>query len=782
MVCPSYLNRQRESYSDIILYLKEDSHLDAGEPSERASQETLWTSQSPKIQHQSPAFLRLLLPSANLARSPSPDEIPGLGSLPPLDPIPQFVSQKMTVPLVTAGLSWFRVGSASSNRIRGLKMEPEELDLSLIQDVQMHRDEEMFYTSQDTRMQSLQYPAEASPSLEQIMPSTDNSQGTLPHSPALPVGKSLSIVTPIIRNRDRSRVPPFEDDDSDMDFGTPVMSPVIIVPGPQHKSTRRFPPANSSSSFLSRGSEASRYTPQDRTSSPIVSITPEAVTRASTYDAALNNTRFRGSLSSIETVLKPIMGPGPSTNVDELLSPTLVRRPHGNDCPSLTASKPSSPPRQIRPLDSFLQSVPAAGSIPSQDQPFSVKVQPAQVNGHAFRQPFFSSPESQEYFHSFDDIAYDRVNQLDLIPRGESSRPRPLPRQSQPTILDRTSIYTSRCDRRSDITSPTMSFLDDVHQDNSTVSRKRQRGDGDEDEIEDEDQTALKSRKQSENISVRDGGVVVRRVVSMVRDTLIGLNDLLGITAESELAPLENMRERSKGKAKELKTLTRTLTNRESPLYTPPIPVNQTLIRTHGADTSDITRLSEDFWPMTTEMAEIKETGLTSEPSAGHEYVRKMQAELGMLREQVLTLKKTKASPEQSEIEVIKNELLSLRSEVRSLQDTSYRPTVPSVSSTPSTPSLALRFNSLTMTNTVHPLAHLLAVEDDTIPSPPTAAVPSTHFVPVQMDGASHASHAPHGDKTGEGTSSTPHPRINFDDISLPVKAKRKAHNIYSRS
>jgi len=327
-----------------------------------------------------------------------------------------------------------------------------------------------------------------------------------------------------------------------------------------------------------------------------------------------------------------------------------------------------------------------------------------------------------------------------------------------------------------------MSFLDDVHQDNSTVSRKRQRGDGDEDEIEDEDQTALKSRKQSENFSVRDGGVVVRRVVSMVRDTLIGLNDLLGITAESELAPLENTRERSKGKAKELKTLTRTLTNRESPLYTPPIPVNQTLIRTHGADTSDITRLSEDFWPMTTEMAEIKETGLTSEPSAGHEYVRKMQAELGMLREQVLTLKKTKASPEQSEIEVIKNELLSLRSEVRSLQDTSYRSTVPSVSSTPSTPSLALRFNSLTMTNTVHPLAHLLAVEDDTIPSPPTAAVPSTHFVPVQMDGASHASHAPHGDKTGEGTSSTPHPRINFDDISLPVKSKRKAHNIYSRS
>jgi hypothetical protein len=97
---------------------------------------------------------------------------------------------------------------------------------------------------------------------------------------------------------------------------------------------------------------------------------------------------------------------------------------------------------------------------------------------------------------------------------------------------------------------------------------------------------------------------------------------------------------------------------------------------------------------------------------------------------------------------------------------------------------LTFRFNSHTMTQTVHPLAHLLAVEPDTA----TPIVLDTDRQPTlpQPDGDDPSRQRPsvylEASETRTGAASiAPRPPV-FDDIPLPVKSKRKARMMFSRS
>lgn len=306
------------------------------------------------------------------------------------------------------------------------------------------------------------------------------------------------------------------------------------------------------------------------------------------------------------------------------------------------------------------------------------------------------------------------------------------------------------------------------------MTHKRRR-EGDESD-EDEGEVTFKSRKRSEGLSVREGGIVVRKVVSMVRDTLTGLNDLLELAAEQELIPSERYRGRSNARARE-----------ESPLFAPtsPSPAAPTAVRAQvHRETTDIVRLDEELRLMKAEVAQLKEQK-ARETTVEPDHVRLMRSELEVLREQVRTLKETKTNrSHHSEVQGMRDEILSLKNEIYTLQRDSRPPSaIPSI---PSTPSVRVPLNDQKIAQAIHPLAHLLVTGTEPIPpTPKSPPAPAPQFQAgnemnyrTQSGGSSDDVGA---DGQPEVPPPTPHSPIKFDDISLPVKSKRKARMIFSK-
>ncbi|KAJ3576065.1 hypothetical protein NP233_g678 [Leucocoprinus birnbaumii] len=795
----------------------------------------------PPTRQSSPVFLSPLLPPTNRSRSPSLDEIPGLGGLSTRQPLslpPHFVAPKFTARTVMSGSNWLMM---PGHEVMTLKEEPQEVDLSLIgaptEDVEMeraegeqeNREQNMEETSGigsnedvDAHMQSPERPTEEQgPTLE---------RPTTPSTPIMNLQNSKD--NPVI----------IYDDDSDMDFGTPVTSPVIIVPGPKVENIEMLPPPRSPSPSLRNARKG--FTPRAKTTSPKGTSTPKAsvvevpavnglahtVPPVQPVNLAASSLTQGPSVTATEPTPLTLTGvPPPSITMPPLPTVAAASSPLATGVNSTLSQVESVP--QVQVLVPFMVST-ADPSLGQSNSASSLDVQPTPstpINAHnlaesssqpsphtqilappstAVTLPPVSTPDVPEpppNIRASPNNPVDQSCNLSSVPIGGPSQPRPpLPLQAQSTLLETTVVNmpsesTPRRDQRLDLASPTRSFSSRLQQESSmgqmivphssSVSRKRQRDDEDDDE--DEDETAFKSRKRGEGLSIREGGVVVRKVVSMVRDTLTGLNDLLEIAAENELIPSERLRGRSKGKGRAVETPVRD--RDESPLYTPvlPSPSVQTPTRPFTAgESSDFTRLSEELKSMRAEMAELREKSTTREAPAENDHVRAMRAELEALREQVRVLKDTKTNAEVPEVQSMKDELLSLKNEMRSFQDVSRRPSVPSAPSTPSTPNLTLRFNNHTMANTIHPLAHLLAVEPDTSPLSPTVAGSGLQSTPSQIEGdiaqsgtSQHSSVLPgrEVEKRPNASASTPHPPVLFDDIPLPVKSKRKARMIFSQ-
>jgi hypothetical protein len=67
----------------------------------------------------------------------------------------------------------------------------------------------------------------------------------------------------------------------------------------------------------------------------------------------------------------------------------------------------------------------------------------------------------------------------------------------------------------------------------------------------------FESQKTGESISVRESGLVVRKLVSIERNTLTGLKDLVEIAVERDLIQSEKARVTSKGGSQAMETLSR---------------------------------------------------------------------------------------------------------------------------------------------------------------------------------------------------------------------------------
>lgn len=296
-----------------------------------------------------------------------------------------------------------------------------------------------------------------------------------------------------------------------------------------------------------------------------------------------------------------------------------------------------------------------------------------------------------------------------------------------------------------------------------------------------EELTTFKSLKTGESLSVREGGLVVRKVVSMVRDTLTGLNDLLEIAAERDLIPSEKAGTVGKGKARAAETLSRD----GSPISAPSLssPVGRSPFFSHSlVESSEVARLNEELLRMKTEMTQLKERKARETPAEGS-FMGTMRTELEILREQLRVLKEEKGSEMGiSEVQAMRNEIISLKHEMRSLLSPSNRSS--GGPTTPSTPNLSFRFNNHITSHAIHPLAHLLAVESDTVPSTPTTA--STVEV-SQNEGSmtrlSQKSRVQFDDESrSDRTRAVSRTPAVFDDLPIPVKSKRKSRMFFSRS
>jgi hypothetical protein len=292
----------------------------------------------------------------------------------------------------------------------------------------------------------------------------------------------------------------------------------------------------------------------------------------------------------------------------------------------------------------------------------------------------------------------------------------------------------------------------------------------------------FKSQKTGDSLTVREGGLVVRKVVSMVRDTLTGLNDLLEIAAERDLIPSEKARAVSKGKARAMEALSRDGSPISAHSLSSPVVRSPFLSYSQG-ESSEVTRLNEELRVMKAEMAQLKEQKLRETPTE-QSYVGAMRTELEALREQLRVLKEGKRfETGASEVQAMHNEIISLKNEMRSLLSPSNRssggPTAPS------TPNPSFRLNNHSMSQTIHPLAHLLVVEPETVPSSPTT-VSTVEMSQSQSEGEPVRILQRAQVQSVDGSRSNPThvaPRTPavFDDIPLPVKSKRKSRIFFSR-
>lgn len=846
-----------------------------------------------------------LLPPVADSRSTSPDEIPGLGGLSfrrPFSLPPQFVAPTLTARTVTDGSSWHI-------------SEPEK---------------EVMKEPLDDTQELLQYPISEppdeseGPNVETTVPNDPPPNGITTHVEDVTlsiVGEGLSSNTSVQESGRETSIGVFPsllapkpvthstrsfhsqssqyDEDSDMDFGTPVTSPLIIVPGPKvddidmlplplspgvgpnptlerNDTTPQTDPAASQTRRKSPGStvppttDDTRSTPRMTVSKPQIlrDTTPtptpktmsshqvegeqlETVERNPVSDALIRDASLIDKAdqapASVGTAPQPAStSPSESSLPADSIAPIQIPTSTPSDLISSTPIGPAAPiqtslPTPMPDSTTFAMShpipIPLAPSRPAQipstvTQPISISVPNnttsselvaplALSNSRVFGESIAQSniilnPEANvthalqhsetenaengrssappSVFSSIESHNSASDVPMSQLPFQSTPRHSPVlysnPSDSGQHMSDEPHLFAQD---QSQITQSTVRLLssngslnDLVLSNLQSTARKRQR-DRDEDE-EDEDEMTFKSQKRGEGLSIREGGIVVRKVVSMVRDTLTGLNDLLEIAAERDLIPSERTRGRSKGKARAVEIPFMD----ESPTYTPtpPSPLIHTPFRPRmQPESSEVARLNEELRLMKAEMAQLKEQKARETP-VEHDNMKAMRTEMETLREQLRTLKEGKAPVSStSEVQVMRDEIVSLKNEMRSLLSTSRRS--PLIPSTPSTPSLSLRFNNHTMSQTIHPLAHLLAIEPDTVPPTPTTASTVIQSEASQSEGESMVptqsqnSQLPFGDgseKESNAPPTVPQSPSIFDDLPLPVKSKRKARMIFSRS
>ncbi len=271
---------------------------------------------------------------------------------------------------------------------------------------------------------------------------------------------------------------------------------------------------------------------------------------------------------------------------------------------------------------------------------------------------------------------------------------------------------------------------------------------------------------------MREGGIVVRKVVSMVRDTLTGLNDLLEIAAEQDLLPSRRF--------KRQKSARETSSRDDSPVFTPAAssPTLQAPPRAQvHREASDIMRLDEELRLMKAEVAQLKEHKARDNP-VEQDHVRIMRSELDALREQVRSLKEARLPTSQrSDVQGMRDEITSLKNEIHALQSDSRGSSI--IPSIPSTPNRSNRFSDHNPVQATHPLAHLLAAGSDPIPQTlniPSNAIQSRTESEAETNGLNDGASS-----QAEISPPTPRSPVQFEDISLPVKSKRKARMIFSK-
>lgn len=106
-----------------------------------------------------------------------------------------------------------------------------------------------------------------------------NTEGVQPSSGKLPITPSRpSTPRPLIQNPVHVPRSPDYDEDSDMDFGTPVTSPLIIVPESKSVVVGASPPPISPCPARTAGSKHKIFSPRTETPRPLRGTTPTTVT------------------------------------------------------------------------------------------------------------------------------------------------------------------------------------------------------------------------------------------------------------------------------------------------------------------------------------------------------------------------------------------------------------------------------------------------------------------------------------------------------------------------
>ncbi|KXN89074.1 hypothetical protein AN958_06343 [Leucoagaricus sp. SymC.cos] len=725
-----------------------------------------------KTRGRTPVFLSPLLPPASRSRSPSLDEIPGLGGLSTHRKInfhPQFVTPKMTARTVTDGSSW-SITENNVGQVKPMKVEPQEPDLSLLRGDDGNQNERNDVVK-DVRMRSPERSTSPRVTESTSTNAVDLQYPETRSSPFRTLSPPPFTPQPVTQNQQGSQPPVSDvDDDSDMDFGTPVTSPVIIVPGPKLEPIDMLPPPMSPTTSPVAAEAMKIAVQREHPPSPLTA-TPIQVAHPTGAPAAVTpKAQQPRAPSTTPKQLLPPKTPVPPTSA--LTTDSQMRsHPQVMSTPlalAITHFPPPAPPAApVQASTSFTYVPPTPTPLsyqPTLTAPPTVPLQPTlstSTNNQCLSKQ--TSATSLSYNEPLPPPPSPPIRQpggMQILETGPSTTgssnvvpPAPIQSLAQPQSQSQfqpitpsasfshvPSESTPRHEQHPDIAAfspmrplfnsraPRNASHSQIRRSGSTgLSRKRHRDD--EDDYEDEE-IAFKSRKRGEGLSIREGGIVVRKVVSMVRDTL---------TAGSR-----------------------------------------------GVDSSDVTQLSEELKLMKAEMAQLKEKQTTREAPPENDHVLAMRAELEALREQIRIIKETQPSSEPPEVQMLRDELASLKNEMRSLQDISHRSSLPS---TPPTPNLTLRFNSHTMANTIHPLAHLLAVEPDASSLPALAGASSQPTPPqpvsqIHQSGSSQPSTSLPGGEPEKrpNVTAAPHPPVLFDHISLPVKSKRKARTIFARS
>jgi hypothetical protein len=195
----------------------------------------------------SPVILSPLLPPTTRPRSASLEEIPGLGGLSSRRPYtmpPQFVIPSLTARTVTHGSSWNIPELEEEAKDDSLDDSGQLQYPSFSPDLPENPQAGTIIEAEPHHLtQNGVGPASDSATLG-VMPQVEED---LQSNQAVQSDRATSTATPQAISTSQGRKYTHiqgsdHDDDSDMDFGTPVTSPVIIVPGSNVASIDMLPP------------------------------------------------------------------------------------------------------------------------------------------------------------------------------------------------------------------------------------------------------------------------------------------------------------------------------------------------------------------------------------------------------------------------------------------------------------------------------------------------------------------------------------------------------------